>query len=277
MAVVTQANSRQFAEESNSQTSQSEPQYGHIAYWAIFGVAAFMIVGYILQLALGVMLGLIVTVALCVLAGVFPVTYLAYSRANDETQIKRLKKELGLLGLLGEFDTPDKVGDLYRRVYNNFQYTLYVTLVVIVSLTVLVAFVTQATSWEAVNALLGMSSGAATKSTDLPFAHDLFTLVFVGFLGAYTYSIQEVVRRYNTMDLLPQVYASILVRMLVAMALIFVGASAISAFGGTTPSGAAESSPGYTAVWGPAIVAFIIGTFPTRGIQCRSRFGLTQS
>ena len=98
--------------------------------------------------------------------------------------------------------------------------------------------------------------------------NNLITLMFIGFLGAYVYSIQELARRFNTFDLQPQVYATILVRMLVAIVLVYVGSSALVAIGGSTaPPGASDLSTGYTAIWAPAIVAFIIGAFPSRGIQ----------
>jgi hypothetical protein len=71
-----------------AQTGQSARPYwqsGYVVYWVIFGVAAFAAVGYVLQLGMGLIYGLLVTVAFCTLAGIFPISYLAYSRANDVT------------------------------------------------------------------------------------------------------------------------------------------------------------------------------------------------
>ena len=47
-------------------------------------------------------------------------------------------------------------------------------------------------------------------------------VIFFGYLGTYVFSVQELVRRYNTFDLQPQVYSSILVRILITLALTFV-------------------------------------------------------
>ena len=125
--------------------------------------------------------------------------------------------------------------------------------------------VTTTARSEASEAAGGAAAGGAGEP---PQTNNLITLMFIGFLGAYVYSIQELVRRYNTFDLQPQVYASILVRMLVAIVLVYVGSSALVAIGGSVaPPAAADLSAGYTAIWAPAIVAFIIGAFPSRGIE----------
>ena len=117
-------------------------------------------------------------------------------------------------------------------------------------------------------------AGAAEGSTaeegaaETPPARTVLTLIIIGFLGAYVYSVQELLRRYNTFDLQPQTYASILVRMLVSIILVYVASSALMALSSAPPApNASDLSAGYTAIWTPAIVAFIIGAFPSRGIQ----------
>ena len=67
-------------------------------------------------------------------------------------------------------------------------------------------------------------------------------------------------RRYNTFDLQPQVYSSIAIRMLIAVAIVYVAAPLLRA----EPSGGGEP------IW-PAAVAFLIGVFPTQGLHYLSR------
>jgi hypothetical protein len=81
---------------------------------------------------------------------------------------------------------------------------------------------------------------------------DQMAMIFSAFLGAYLFGIQELVRRYNTFDLLPQVYSSIFVRMVVATGIVTVAALFIGEGGGGTLG---------------LIVAFLIGMFPKRGIE----------
>ncbi len=115
---------------------------------------------------------------------------------------------------------------------------------------------------------LSEAGAAAGSAAETPPASTVLTLIIIGFLGAYVYSIQELLRRYNTFDLQPQTYASILVRMLVSIILVYVASSALMALRGAPPAAnASDLSAGYTAIWTPAIVAFIIGAFPSRGIQ----------
>jgi tetratricopeptide (TPR) repeat protein len=91
------------------------------------------------------------------------------------------------------------------------------------------------------------------------------TLLFYGYLGAYVFSVQELVRRYNTFDLRPQVYSSILVRMLIAAVITFVGASVISAGGGQLAS-RASGTRAEPQAWA-AVLAFMIGVFPSSGLR----------
>jgi tetratricopeptide (TPR) repeat protein len=82
-------------------------------------------------------------------------------------------------------------------------------------------------------------------------------LVFFAFLGAYLFGIQELVRRYNTFDLLPQVYSSIFVRLILATGVVYVGAQFITSLLGPEANGATLAM----------VIAFLIGIFPQRGID----------
>ncbi|NJN81095.1 MAG: tetratricopeptide repeat protein [Caldilineaceae bacterium] len=98
-------------------------------------------------------------------------------------------------------------------------------------------------------------------------ADSVLNLIFIGYLGAYFYSVRELTRRYNTYDLQPQVYSSILMRMLVAIVLVFVGSSAIVSFGPKAAAGEPDAVAGYVSLWAPAIIAFLIGAFPDWGLR----------
>lgn len=105
----------------------------------------------------------------------------------------------------------------------------------------------------------------AMAAPSIPANADVIRLVFFAYLGAYVYSLLELVRRYNTFDLQPQVYAGILTRMVVAMALVLVGALAI--FNAPATYQAAAAAPGYATIWLPGVIAFVIGAFPARGLE----------
>ncbi len=107
-------------------------------------------------------------------------------------------------------------------------------------------------------------TGAQTQPVN-PERNDVVRLLFTAYLGAYVYSLFELVRRYNTFDLQPQVYASILVRMVAAVVLVFVGAATI--FNSPSTYQSPPTAPGYATIWLPGILAFVIGAFPSRGID----------
>ncbi len=178
------------------------------------------------------------------LLGVYPITYLAYRGFVAETHQTRLKDDFRLLGLVKEDELEATVRGLYQTAYNPWQFVAYILLIVLVSALILVGYAQR------------------TNLSLIP--SETMTLVFFSYLGAYSFSIQELVRRYNTLDLQPQVYSSILMRILVAIVVTFVGASLILAAGGkltTTDNGQT------TAMAWAAAVAFVIGFFPSSGIR----------
>lgn len=107
-------------------------------------------------------------------------------------------------------------------------------------------------------------TGAQTQPV-LPKQPDVVRLMFFAYLGAYLYSLIELVRRYNTFDLQPQVYASILVRMVAAVILVFIGAATI--FNAPSTYQSPPAAPGFATLWLPGILAFVIGAFPSRGLD----------
>jgi tetratricopeptide (TPR) repeat protein len=260
--------------------------------------------------------------AVLTIVAVFPISYAAYQRLRSDIIIKRLEVEFKLLGYNegSRFNQADQVSvsDLYNTVYNPWQYSLFIALIIIVSLFVLIAAgptveptmglpiqftqreapeengqnapantsliasdesvgsANQVTSTQTTTASIAVTttnrsaaagSASAQDSDSASTQSTTITLVLIAYLGAYVYSVQELVRRYNTFDLQPQVYSSIFVRMIVAVVLVFVGSSAIVAFGPAVGEDAPEPTAGYASIWAPGIIAFIIGVFPSRGLR----------
>ncbi len=178
------------------------------------------------------------------LVGIFPLTYLAYASFGAQARRKRLRDDFQLLGLVSEENLDETIEHLYQNAYSWPQFMVYVGLIVAWTLLILAGYLNR---------------------EYLSFVtFETMTLVFYSYLGAYVYSIQELVRRYNTFDLQPQVYSSIFVRMFIAVAITFVGASFIvinsSQFVG-------NSNLATDAIAWAAVLAFVIGLFPSSGIR----------
>jgi tetratricopeptide (TPR) repeat protein len=177
--------------------------------------------------------------------GIYPVSYLAYWSGNRERK-GRLEQDFLLLGLVTREDVY-KVESLYRTVYSATQFIAYICLIVTVSSLILTGYLRRD----------ALGQGVIKPET--------MALVFYSHLGAYVFAVQELIRRYNTSDLQPPVYSSILVRMLVGGLVTFVGASVILLGGGQLVGGASDGQTDPQA-WA-AVLAFVIGIFPTRGLQ----------
>ena len=80
-----------------------------------------------------------------------------------------------------------------------------------------------------------------------------------GFLGAYSFVLQMLVRRFFQSDLRPAAYANALVRLIVVLILV-------SALYQILPEGDPR---------GVAVIAFVIGFFPLAGMQAIQRFAAT--
>lgn len=194
-----------------------------------------------------------VVATLVAITGVFPVAYIASLGFRGESLRERLEVDFMLLGLVEEHNLKKTVNNLYRTVYNPTQYLAYISLIVLVCILVVAGFL---------------------ESEKLVFMDpSTMKLVFYAFLGAYVFALQELVRRYNTFDLLPQVYSSILVRFIVSIVIVFVGSKIIESTGTSNLAGTSDlagtNDLGNNA-WA-AIIAFVIGIFPKRGIEWFSR------
>jgi hypothetical protein len=178
------------------------------------------------------------------LVGIFPVTYIAYLGFAASAHRQRLEDDFRLLGLAREDEVADTVANLYQTVYSPGQFVVYVALVVVISLV---------TFWGYAGCNEGQTCGPLMDG-------ETMGLIFFAYLGAYVFSVQELVRRYNTFDLQPQVYSSMAIRMLIAVAIVYVAAPVLKA----DPGGGGEP------LW-PAVVAFAIGVFPTQGLHFLSK------
>ncbi|HQF63927.1 MAG TPA: tetratricopeptide repeat protein [Anaerolineaceae bacterium] len=152
--------------------------------------------------------------------GLYPISYLAY-QAHGESRRKKIERDINLLGLVRD-NEKSEIEELFKTVYSPVQYMAYIGLIVLVSLLILLAYFQR----EALGAFA---------------PPEVLTLVYYGFLGAYVFSVQDLVRRYNTFDLQPQVYSSIFMRMVIAVLIILVGATVILASGGSLAAEPAQS------------------------------------
>jgi hypothetical protein len=83
----------------------------------------------------------------------------------------------------------------------------------------------------------------------------------MAFFGAYLWGLQYVLRRYVLNDLIPSVYYGLSMRMILAAITALVVYNAYEALAGSSDSGGDVTSK----IW-PAL-AFLIGTFPQRGVR----------
>jgi tetratricopeptide (TPR) repeat protein len=184
------------------------------------------------------------------LIGVYPLSYLAYVALKTDAKRKRIEDAIKVLGLLAQDDTKNLEATaqaLYSTVYNPVQFGVFITLIMAVSILVILGYLNRVTAGV--------------------IASEEMTLMFYGYLGAYVFSVQQIIRRYNTSDLQPQVYASVLARIVVAVVITFVGARVINLvslqIGLDSANNSAITDPQAWAV----LLAFVIGAFPERGIR----------
>jgi tetratricopeptide (TPR) repeat protein len=152
-----------------------------------------------------------VVLVLLALLGIYPLIYIAYRQVYSKVHQTRLGEDFQLLGIYTENEAQSKAEELYNIVYSNRQYIWFITLILLFSILILVVygFIDQL---------------KAVDLSKIGLDKTVRSLVFYAYLGAYVFSIQELVRRYNTEDLRPQVFSSILGRMLVATVVVYVGA-----------------------------------------------------
>ncbi len=192
---------------------------------------------------------IISVIVLTGLLGIYPLAYLAYLGLRGESERERLIDDFGLLGLEDKDKIEQTVKNLYRTVFNPVQYLVFILLILLFSVIVVLAFFHRER--------LAFIDARAVE------------LAFFAYLGAYVFSVQELIRRFNTKDLLPQVYSAILGRMILAVTITFVGAVIIELSVSDLTQAGAESESAIPA-WS-AILAFVIGIFPRRGMSWFSR------
>lgn len=149
----------------------------------------------------------IISLAAAAFLAIFPISYLAYSRTVHPQLQKRLEEDITLLGLFDsrQVGARQRAKELYENAFQPLHYWLFILLIVFISVILILSFLFRDR--------LG------------PLSADKLYLVFFSFLGAYVFSVQELVRRYQTNDLRPQVYSSILVRFLIAAVVTYAAAS----------------------------------------------------
>lgn len=189
--------------------------------------------------------GIIIFIVLFSLLGIYPLTYIAYRAFREKAQRKRIKDDFRLLGLVSEDELDETVENLYLTVYSPTQFVVYIFLIVVFSTVIMMEYLFQ------------IKIPVADRTT--------LDLVFFTFLGAYIFSIQELIRRYNTFDIRPQVYSSIFMRLVVASVITFVSSAVINISAGQIADHAGSNSSTSSA-WA-LILAFVIGIFPNRGIR----------
>jgi hypothetical protein len=103
-------------------------------------------------------------------------------------------------------------------------------------------------------------------ATDMPgFPQRGSRLVGIAFLGAYVWGLQYVRRRYVLNDLRPSVYYGLSLRLILAASTALVLYNAYAALAGADTAGGVSGGTVAANIW-PAL-AFLIGTFPQRGVR----------
>jgi hypothetical protein len=193
------------------------------------------------------------------MVGVFPASYWAYRDSKRETIIQRLQRDLDRLGLIPN-GSQGSIENLYETAYSASQFGWYIALIVLLSVAVLYLFAAQSQT------VSGVHGWYVEKVAKKPLTDPVLVLICAAYFGAYVHSIQTLFRRFSTFDLRPQVYNAILVRMLMAIIVVYVGAQAITA---TTAGTDAAREPAN--IWLALVIAFSIGAFPNRGIRWFSK------
>jgi hypothetical protein len=114
------------------------------------------------------------------------------------------------------------------------------------------------------NTATATATDTATKIPGFPQQGSRL-VVGMALLGAYLWGLQNVMRRYVLNDLLPNVYYALSLRMILAAITALVLYNAYAAL--TSADTAAPASGGVmlSNIWPP--LAFLIGTFPQRGLR----------
>lgn len=192
------------------------------------------------------------TVLTTVLVAYFPISYLAFE-VRAERRKERLVSRIALLGFASETEQR-KWENLYRQIYSPHQFVLFVSLVTLVSL---LGFGLLRFSWE-YNQVVAIG--------DIFLEKVIAQTMFYAFLGAYIFSIYNVLRRFVTFDLQPGVYMNAAVLMVTVMAIAFIIALQLKDQKLVLPGAGVDTQALEFQTWIP-VVAFLIGYLPDAGIR----------
>lgn len=175
-------------------------------------------------------------------AAVFPISAMAYQIFQRETQLIELQRDFELLGIIRRSPDAGISEDLSRRysqIYNPWNFAIHTMLVVL-----LTVFGMSLFFWPPDATLLDAKAQHAMR---------------YGFLGAYTFAVQLLYRRYTTLDLQPTVYLNCAITLIVGLVFNYAAFEALGKLAG----GGADAIPSTGAAAGiEAVVAFSLGYFP---------------
>jgi hypothetical protein len=158
----------------------------------------------------------------------------------------------------------------YRRVYddeNAGRYYLWsvVYASVVASLGLILLFLGHELGMDEFPRVpFGTKTATAMESPGFPQRGSRL-VVGMAFLGAYLWGLQYVLRRYVLNDLRPSVYYGLSLRLILAASTALVLYNAYAALAGVDTSGGVSGGTMTANIW-PAL-AFLIGTFPQRGLR----------
>jgi len=158
----------------------------------------------------------------------------------------------------------------YRRVYddeNAGRYYLWAVVYasVVASLGLMLLFLGPELGMDEFPRVpFGAKTATATEILGFPQRGSRL-VVGMAFLGASLWGLQYVLRRYLLNDLRPSVYYGVSLRLILAASTALVLYNAYAALAGVDTSGSASGGAITANIW-PAL-AFLIGTFPQRGLR----------
>jgi hypothetical protein len=199
-------------------------------------------------------------IVLLVLALFLPLTSLTYYVFRRRRRIYEVERIFAIL----------HIDPAYQRAYedeNAGRYYLWAVgyTSVVASLGLMLLFLGPELGVdEFLRVQVGTQTTTATESLGFPQRGSRL-VVGMAFLGAYLWGLQHVLRRYVLNDLRPSVYYGLSLRLILAASTVLVlyNAYVTLAGGGTAGSGSGGAMASH--VW-PAL-AFLIGTFPQRGLR----------
>lgn len=184
-------------------------------------------------------------VILYTMSSFFVISYIAYRAFQSPSRLNRLRKEFGLMGIVG---TPDKP---YWSAQHAGNYLLNITMTT--------AFATIGLGLFFWPPNTSVNPGGAAPLLD----NNTLQAMRFGFLGAYVFSLQLIYRRYTTYDLQPAVYLYCAITIALGLIFNFTAFEALKSIDGS-PTTQEVTGIGAGLL---AIVAFALGYFPYLAIN----------